>query len=114
MATQDPAKRAEQNRRYYEKNPEVYRLRAVAQRARNLAHVVAAKDKPCLDCGNRYPHYVMDFDHVRGEKIGDVSALMRNASIAKIDAEIAKCDLVCSNCHRERTWERLRVVADDV
>jgi len=25
-----------------------------------------------------------------------------------IDAEIAKCDIVCSNCHRERTHKRLK------
>lgn len=64
-----------------------------------------AKDKPCEDCGIKYPPYVMDFDHVRGEKVRKVSGLT-NGSTAVILAEIAKCDVVCANCHRERTFQR--------
>jgi hypothetical protein len=49
----------------------------------------------------------MDFDHVRDEKFASVSQLVSYGyGIASIDAEIAKCDLVCSNCHRYRTWLR--------
>jgi len=63
------------------------------------------KDKPCLDCGKVYPSYVMDFDHVRGAaKKGDLSSLISwGRSIRFLANEIAKCDLVCANCHRERT-----------
>ncbi len=46
----------------------------------------------------------MDFDHVRGEKkfnLGSVLAL--NVSAEILDEEIAKCDIVCANCHRIRT-----------
>lgn len=59
-----------------------------------------------MDCGQSYHYSVMDFDHVRGEKIGNVNKLMTRRCIAKLEEEIAKCDLVCSNCHRLRTWER--------
>lgn len=63
---------------------------------------------PCADCGQTYPHYVMDFDHVRGEKMANVSHLARShGSRTRLFAEIAKCDLVCANCHRERTQQRL-------
>lgn len=64
-----------------------------------------AKDKPCQDCGIKYPAYVMDFDHVRGDKVRKVSGLT-NGSTSVILAEIAKCDVVCANCHRQRTFER--------
>ena len=30
--------------------------------------IIEQKDKPCMDCGNNYPWYIMQFDHVRGEK----------------------------------------------
>lgn len=66
------------------------------------------KDKPCLDCGNSYPHYVMDFDH-RDDKEKTIElalAYKKHWSNTRILAEIAKCDLVCSNCHRERTHNR--------
>jgi hypothetical protein len=46
----------------------------------------------------------MDFDH-REDKVEIVSRLLwANAAKEKILAEIAKCDLVCSNCHRIRTF----------
>lgn len=58
-----------------------------------------------MDCGDSYPPYVMDFDHVRGVKTRNVGN-MRTCSIETIQREIAKCDVVCSNCHRERTHSR--------
>lgn len=63
---------------------------------------------PCFDCGNVFPFCAMDFDH-RPEEIklfaiskgGNRNATSKN--ITKIEKEISKCDLVCSNCHRIRT-----------
>jgi len=62
--------------------------------------------RPCLDCKELYPHYMMDFDHVRGTKIGNIYDLAKTGDIAKLLAEVAKCDLVCANCHRHRTFMR--------
>jgi hypothetical protein len=61
---------------------------------------------PCVDCGINYPYYVMDFDHVRGQKHANVMELVSTLSKKKIDLEIAKCEIVCSNCHRIRTHMR--------
>ena len=61
---------------------------------------------PCLDCKVSYPYYVMDFDHVRGRKQKNVMELINTLSKKKIDEEIAKCEIVCSNCHRTRTYKR--------
>lgn len=62
---------------------------------------------PCMDCDIQYPSYVMDFDHVRGVKLGNISAQLSNFStFEKLLEEIDKCDIVCSNCHRHRTWMR--------
>jgi len=61
---------------------------------------------PCIDCGINYPYYVMDFDHVRGQKHANVMELVSTLSKKKIDEEIAKCEIVCSNCHRIRTHVR--------
>ena len=58
---------------------------------------------PCVDCGINYPYYVMDFDHVRGQKHANVMELVSTLSKKRIDLEIAKCEIVCSNCHRIRT-----------
>jgi hypothetical protein len=64
---------------------------------------------PCMDCDKVFDWCVMDFDHRPKEakefaigKVGNIKATPH--AIAKIEKEIAKCDLVCSNCHRVRTW----------
>ena len=49
----------------------------------------------------------MDFDHVRGNKCGIISRMTSAPmSAAKLLAEIAKCEVVCANCHRRRTLLR--------
>ncbi len=65
----------------------------------------AAKDKPCVDCGIKYHFSAMDFDHTHGEKSFNLAA-PAGWTYGEILEEIAKCDVVCSNCHRIRTYER--------
>lgn len=64
------------------------------------------KKKPCTDCKREYPYYVMDWDHVSGDKVGNVGSMMYHGSRKRGLDEIAKCELVCANCHRERTHQR--------
>jgi hypothetical protein len=70
-----------------------------------------AKNVPCTDCGNSYPHYVMDLDHVRGDKVDDPSALAYKGNLVRVAEEIEKCEPVCANCHRERTHSRNQYTA---
>lgn len=57
----------------------------------------------CTDCGESDP-IVLEFDHVRGEKYLCVSKMVADGyALARIEDEIAKCDIVCANCHRRRT-----------
>jgi len=62
--------------------------------------VAALKNVPCTDCGGTFHYCQMDFDHVRGEKLGGVSRMNTREVILE---EVAKCEVVCANCHRERT-----------
>ncbi len=65
------------------------------------------KENPCTDCTLRFPYYVMDWDHRPGEtKSFNVSEALYNYGLERILAEIKKCDLLCSNCHRIRTHKR--------
>lgn len=68
------------------------------------------KSAPCTACGKTFPPVAMDFDHVRGEKVKGISA-MWSWSRERILTELAKCDLVCANCHRLRTTSQSRLVA---
>ena len=67
------------------------------------------KDIPCVDCNAVYPFCVMDFDHrpeeTKSFSISRVGAYKATPDrISTIMKEIDKCDLICSNCHRIRTW----------
>jgi hypothetical protein len=67
-----------------------------------------AKSKPCADCGHSFPACCMDFDHRIGtEKSYCVGTMVaHHYSLNLIEKEVAKCDLVCANCHRIRTRDR--------
>jgi hypothetical protein len=50
----------------------------------------------------------MDFDHIDVKKQNIAKLVNSEASIKTIKQEMAKCQLVCSNCHRLRTWLRMQ------
>lgn len=97
----------EVTRNWYTANREKQIASARKRRARE-ARILARQIRgyllshPCVDCGESDPA-VLDFDHLR-DKRADVSALVHGAaSWDLILAEIAKCEVRCSNCHRRRT-----------
>ena len=100
-------------KRHYTEHKQKYIDRArrytPRNRRRNVRWLQEYKEsRPCTDCGGRFHHAAMDFDHVHGDKINEVSRLSQNAaSMKKILAEISKCELVCANCHRVRTFKRI-------
>src|SRR5438132_3789968 len=80
--------------------------RRLRRTQRNVKLVNELKSKPCADCGETFPPHVMDFDHI-GVKFTEVSSLVRTHSTERLLAEVSLCEVVCSNCHRERTQRRL-------
>ncbi|MCR9276930.1 MAG: hypothetical protein NXH85_03065 [Pseudomonadaceae bacterium] len=57
-----------------------------------------------MDCGGRFPHFVMDFDHrADEEKLFEPTRLYTTQSWKKAKLEVANCDVSCANCHRMRT-----------
>lgn len=103
----DLEKQRAAKRRYYERNRDVYREKNRRKREQLRLVVREVKSRPCADCGGVFPFYVMDFDHREGEeKTAQVAMLVNALSLKRLLKEIAKCDLVCANCHRVRTYER--------
>ena len=75
---------------------------------RKRAFIDKFKEVPCADCGIQYPPYVMDFDHLpEYEKEIQIGKHV-HYSVERLLAEIEKCDVVCSNCHRIRTYNRMK------
>ena len=109
MPFKDKVKQRESSRKHYARNSEAIQKRTVKNnrliRLRNKAYIDSVKGtKPCADCGVSYPPYVMQFDHIVDGKRGNVADMARSGfSIENIQLEIDKCELVCSNCHAERT-----------
>lgn len=116
MAYKNKADQAAASRRHYLKNTEVMKARARAHKAVNSRTIKALlaklKSNPCLDCGKCFPTVCMDFDHARGKKEFTIAAAATNGcTILRLLKEIEKCELVCANCHRVRTYSRLKAGA---
>lgn len=98
----------EKQQAYFQANKAEYKKRARKTKEKLMELVNAIKDAPCMDCGQKFPPYVMDFDH-RDPKTKEASVshmVGRQSSFELVVAEIEKCDLVCSNCHRIRTHKK--------
>ena len=78
----------------------VRRYRKALRRSKSDA-IREYKEQPCTDCGMNYPYYVMDLDHVQGDKRFNVSSSYTSYSwkdiIDEIPGAYKDIDLVMSN-----------------
>ena len=90
------------NRDYYLAKARRRQLRVVQEtRAWLLTYL---REHPCVDCGTSDIR-VLEFDHRDGTtKVRAIALLAgQGFGLARVQAEIAKCDVRCANCHRIRT-----------
>lgn len=97
-------------RYYYQKNKEYIVSKSVKRTAKirkeTRLWLNDLKNAPCKDCGKKYPPYIMDFYHIE-QKENDINFYIRyGCSKSKLINEIKKCEIICANCHRERTYKR--------
>lgn len=97
-------------KKHYSNNVRYYVQKAYVRR-KSLLDEISGKlfdyleHHPCIDCGESDP-VVLEFDHVRGKKSYNVSAMGSLVlSWKSILKEIEKCEVRCANCHRRRTAE---------
>lgn len=97
------------NRFYYKRTKQKHnpgralaRQTAVAFNQQNMLSILS--NSFCMDCGINDVR-VLEFDHVTGKKLGNISDLM-SGKWSKVLEEIKKCEIVCANCHRIRTSTR--------
>ncbi len=92
------ASHMEQIRRRKGREVEIAQVRILEHLSRHL----------CTDCGED-DVVVLEFDHLR-DKTASVGALVSGGySWRRIMEEIAKCEVVCANCHRRRTFARVDI-----
>ncbi len=58
-----------------------------------------------LPGGAKTDPVVLEFDHLRDKKFG-IAAGLRDREWQSVLDEMAKCEVVCANCHRRRTAKR--------
>ena len=90
----------------YDKDPQKFKDAQARRRKEKRAFIIRAKERPCADCGHSFPWYCMDFDHLSDKKFNVSEVAKRNIGWKRLKEEIAKCDVVCANCHRKRTFGR--------
>lgn len=97
-----------QKRRYHAKykNSDFIKQARLRIKARWYEWLNRCKMAPCSDCGVQYNPWVMDFDHRDPSQKKFAISSKYGCLPETLEAEIAKCDLVCANCHRERTYRR--------
>ena len=96
------------SRRFYVKNKLII-IERNAERKRKAGKILASiKNRPCMDCEGYFNPWQMDFDHREPCKKSFTIGRCTNYRIDKLLEEIKKCDVICSNCHRERTYNRLQ------
>ncbi len=108
MPYKDPERRKLMHRQSYLRNRlriaglDISETNHTATKVRIYIRTIKESAK-CADCGGSYPPYVFDFHHVSTDKLFDVTHMAsRSRTLDEVKAEIAKCVLLCSNCHRTR------------
>ena len=98
----------EYSRKHYLLNKDKMKKRAskfkieARQKSKEYVYEFLLKN-PCIDCGEGDP-IVLEFDHVRGKKRGNIPYLINmGCCIETVKKEIDKCEVRCANCHRRKT-----------
>jgi len=85
------------------------RRRRQKLRKKKTEIIVNAKSVPCTDCEGDFAPENLEFDHLRNKHFTIGGSQSKNGiSINKLLTEIAKCEVVCSECHTKRERARGR------
>ncbi len=97
----------EHMRKNYNKNRKRYIDHSRKSNAATREFFRNLKDnKPCDDCKVVFRYYKLDYDHRDSSKKEFCVSELVTSGKKKLLAEITKCDLICANFHRERTYQR--------
>jgi hypothetical protein len=73
------------------------------------SELVQYKGGKCMDCGGVFPDCVYDFEHRDPfDKSFNIGQKLHRP-MEELKSEADKCDLLCSNCHRIRTFDNFLV-----
>lgn len=90
---------------YYDNNKDLERIRTKNTKIAFVKWFKELKSSlKCNRCGENHPA-TLDFHHTDPlQKENAVAVLAGNGSKSKLLAEIAKCEVLCANCHRKHHY----------
>ena len=106
MPYKNRQQKLEAQKRHYRENKEKYANKQYLRRLEKAKWFFEYKSTLQCACGENHPACI-GFHHRNPlEKEGDVSAFV-HAGYSKetILKEIAKCDVMCANCHMKKHWQ---------
>ena len=108
MPYKDPAKQKAAQRAWYERNLKEVKRRIRDRRTKVRQYVRDYKlnNSICTDCKISWPPHMLDFDHLSNKKFSISGKGVKDNSLESVIKEIQKCEIVCANCHRHRTYMR--------
>ena len=79
----------------------------ISRREKKMIYINSKRNVPCVDCGQTFPEYCMDFHHkdpsTKNEKgKQSIKNRMKHYSDEKINVELEKFVVLCACCHRIR------------
>lgn len=92
----------EKQLQYRQKNQIKYNKLARTRRHERKIRAIAYKGGKCADCSNAVHPAAFDFHHIDPSQKDTDPGLMMGCTDEKLFAELDKCLLLCSNCHRIR------------
>lgn len=101
----------EWGREYYIKHKKEVRVREKLRREK-VREFVESKRLACSSCGET-DVVCLDFHHrnPKAKECGIGLAIRKGWSVARVAREIAKCDVLCANCHRKAHRSKMVTVA---
>lgn len=88
--------------RWQQNNPERQKMNQRVARRRVLDYISSVKmERGCCICGYAEHPVALDFHHRGSDKVFTIGAFLRGRrDLNRLVTELAKCDVLCSNCHR--------------
>jgi hypothetical protein len=87
--------------KHYKANKKTYMTRQETRRQKHITRVNEYKSiTGCIECGDTR-FYVLDLHHRNSDEKEFSVGELTHGNWEKIQREIDKCDVLCSNCHRE-------------
>lgn len=106
MGYKDRKTQLEAQKKHYQDNKERYKKQLQERRRKNREYVWSIKEQSsCSKCGESHPA-CLDFHHPDDvEKENSIARAAVDWGLTRIKKEIAKCIILCANCHRKHHFE---------